>query len=157
MKSLSRNPREDRPALVIYSMVGNDVCNEKEDTLAHMTSPKEFYENVLKTLDFLEQSALPPGSHVILVGLIDGSILYKAMAHRYHPLGQLRKDLTYADVYDWFNCMEIGPCHGWMTRNDTLRAITTAHANRLSEILQKIARREGKRYTRFDIHYMYFY
>ena len=77
MKSLSRNPREDRPALVIYSMVGNDVCNEKEDTIPHMTSPKEFYENVMDTLKFLE-TTLPPGSHVILVGLIDGAILYKA-------------------------------------------------------------------------------
>ena len=29
MQSLSRNPHEDHPALVIYSMVGNDVCNEQ--------------------------------------------------------------------------------------------------------------------------------
>ena len=42
-----------------------------------MTSPTEFYENVMGTLQFLETS-LPPGSHVILVGLIDGAILYKA-------------------------------------------------------------------------------
>ena len=77
MKSLSRDPREDQPALVIYSMVGNDVCNEKEDTIRHMTSAKEFYDNVMGTLQYLE-TTLPPGSHVILVGLIDGAILYKA-------------------------------------------------------------------------------
>ena len=41
-----------------------------------MTSPTEFYENVMGTLEFLE-TTLPPGSHVILVGLIDGAILYK--------------------------------------------------------------------------------
>ena len=87
------------------------MCNEKEDTVPNMTSKKQFHDNVIETLKFLEQT-LPPESHVILVGLIDGSVLYKAMAKRYHPLGMLRKDLTYDDVYDWFNCMEIGPCHG---------------------------------------------
>ena len=115
--------------------------------MPNMTSKKQFHDNVLETLKFLEQT-LPPESHVILVGLIDGSVLYKAMAKRYHPLGMLRKDLTYDDVYDWFNCMEIGPCHGinilfvkiamfvfqihttfiflgWMTRNKTLREITS--------------------------------
>ena len=80
MQSLSRNPTEDHPALVIYSMVGNDVCNEQEDTIRHMTSPTEFYENVMGTLEFLE-TTLPPGSHVILVGLIDGAILYKVSDH----------------------------------------------------------------------------
>ena len=45
-----------------------------------MTSPTEFYENVMGTLQFLE-TTLPPGSHVILVGLIDGAILYKASDH----------------------------------------------------------------------------
>ena len=103
-------------------MVGNDVCNEKDDTVAHMTSVTEFHDNVVATLEFLEEQ-LPPGSHVILVGLIDGAILYKAMAKRLHPLGLLRKDLTYANVYDWFNCMEIGPCHGWMTQNATLKTV----------------------------------
>ena len=152
MQSLSRNPTEDHPALVIYSMVGNDVCNEQEDTIRHMTSPTEFYENVMGTLEFLE-TTLPPGSHVILVGLIDGAILYKAMADRLHPLGLLRQDLTYSQVYDWFNCMEIGPCAGWMNSNSTLRKITTNAANQLSNVLKKIAKKE-KKFTRFDVHYM---
>jgi acyloxyacyl hydrolase len=151
MESLSRHPWEDKPAIVVYSMVGNDVCNGMEDTVAHMTSVEEFHTNVLSTLDFL-QGTLPAGSHVILVGLIDGSLIYKAMAQRLHPLGLLKQDLTYADVYDWFNCMEIGPCHGWMSRNATLRAITTAHAQRLSKVLMTIA--EKQRFTRFDVHYM---
>ena len=94
IKSLSRNAKEDKPALVIYSMVGNDVCNQKHDTIANMTTPKEFYSNVMGALHYLEE-ALPPGSHVVLVGLIDGALLYKAMAKRFHPLGQLREDLTY--------------------------------------------------------------
>ena len=101
---------------------------------------------------FLE-STLAPGSHIILVGLIDGAILYKAMARRLHPLGLLRQDLTYADVYEWFNCMEIGPCQGWMTGNATLRHLTTDHAQSLSTVLEKIAAKE-KRFTKFDIHFL---
>jgi acyloxyacyl hydrolase len=151
MKSLGRDKWSDLPALVIYSMVGNDVCNEKMDTVAHMTSPGDFYKNVMKTLRFLEK-ALPPNSHIVLVGLIDGSILYKAMAKRYHPLGELRKDLTFDDVYQWFNCMEIGPCHGWMSSNATLRKMTTRHARKLSQVLQAIAQQE--RFITFDVHYV---
>lgn len=142
--------------MVFYSLIGNDVCNEHADTIEHMTTPEQFYNNTLSTLRFLE-SKLPPGSHVILIGLIDGSIIYgmnmsikkhptqsyllgystkDAMAHRLHPLGYLNHDLRYSDVYRWFNCMEIGPCHGWMTSNSTLRQITTRHARMLTRILQ---------------------
>ena len=152
MKSIARHPYEDKPALVIYSMVGNDVCNEKDNTLDHMTSTVEFYDNVMETLTFLE-ATLPPNSHVVLMGLIDGAVLYKAMAQRYHPLGLLRKDLTYNDVYDWFSCMEIGPCQGWMTQNSTLRSLTSAHAEKLSNVLKKIAKNE-KKFTKFDINFM---
>ena len=60
---------------------GNDVCNEHPDTVAHMTSPSRFRLNTLAALDFLEER-LSPGSHVVLVGLIDGGIIYDAMAHR---------------------------------------------------------------------------
>ena len=86
------------------------------------------------------------------MGLIDGSILYKAMAKRFHPLGLLNQDLTYDDVYEWFNCMEIGPCHGWMTNNATLRKITTEHAKKLSEILLKISIHEKFRSSSFKNH-----
>ncbi len=46
-----------------------------------MTSPSRFRLNTLAALDFLEER-LSPGSHVVLVGLIDGGIIYDAMAHR---------------------------------------------------------------------------
>ena len=100
MKSISRDRKRDHPALVIYSMVGNDVCNEKEDTVKHMTSPLEFRKNVMKTLEFLEDN-LPPNSHVVLVGLIDGKVLYETMAERLHPLGLLRKDLSTTGSHAW--------------------------------------------------------
>ena len=39
---------------------------------------------------------------------------------------------TYDDVYEWFNCMEIGPCQGWMNSNASLRHYTTRRANQVS-------------------------
>lgn len=151
MRSLSRLKEEDHPAIVFYSLIGNDVCNEKEDTEAKMTPVDVFYNNTLKTLNFLEDH-LPPGSHVVLMGLIDGSILYDAMAHRLHPLGQLNGDVHYTDMYRWFNCMEMGPCHGWMTSNSTLRKITTKHARQLTRVLKHVAARE--KFDSFDIHFV---
>ena len=75
MLSMARRKFDDAPALVFFALVGNDVCNEKADTVAHMTPPEVFYNNTLRTLRFLEER-LPPGSHVVLMGLIDGSVLY---------------------------------------------------------------------------------
>ena len=47
----------------------------------------------MEVLNYLD-TQLAPDSHVILMGLIDGSVLYKAMAKRIHPLGLLRGDLV---------------------------------------------------------------
>jgi hypothetical protein len=47
----------------------------------------------MEILNYLD-TQLPPESHVVLMGLIDGSVLYKAMAKRFHPLGELRGDLV---------------------------------------------------------------
>ena len=89
---------------------------------------------------------LPTGSHVILMGLADGRVLYESLHARIHPVGQLRGDVTYADVYSphfahicsgtrprllrdsctstpglcrysWLNCLSISPCRGWMNTN----------------------------------------
>ena len=54
----------------------------------------------METLRYLE-TLLPPESHVILMGLIDGSLIYKAMAKRLHPLGELRGDLVSWGQYSW--------------------------------------------------------
>ena len=89
---MSRRKFKDHPALVFYSLIGNDVCNEHADTEAYMTAPTIFYENTMKTLNYLEKN-LPPGSHVVLIGLIDGSILYDAMAHRYTLTNCVRRHL----------------------------------------------------------------
>ena len=149
MKALGRKPR-DLPAILFYSLIGNDVCTGKE-TLEDMTSPDVFYNNTMTALNFFE-THLAPESHVILVGLIDAGFLWDAMANRYHPLGRYRKNIKYKDMYNWFNCMEIGPCAGWMNSNKTKRAITSKQALQLNKVLKDIASR--KKFDKFDTHYV---
>ena len=43
----------DKPAFVLYALIGNDVCNGHEDTVSDMTTPEEMRANVLSTLAFL--------------------------------------------------------------------------------------------------------
>uniref|UniRef100_A0A2C9M4I8 SGNH hydrolase-type esterase domain-containing protein n=1 Tax=Biomphalaria glabrata TaxID=6526 RepID=A0A2C9M4I8_BIOGL len=53
VKTLSRNAQNDRPMVVFYALVGNDVCNGHPDTFDHMTTPAEMYNNTMQTLDYL--------------------------------------------------------------------------------------------------------
>ncbi|NXS57099.1 AOAH hydrolase, partial [Brachypteracias leptosomus] len=151
--SLARNQQLDNPAIVIYATIGNDVCNGNRDTLAHMTTPKEMFSNVVQALQHLD-SLLPNGSHVILTGLVDGRFLWDNLHDRYHPLGQLNKDITYSQLYSFLDCLQVSPCSGWMTSNETLRNLTSERALQLSNVLEEIARSE--KFTNFDVFYMDF-
>ncbi|XP_004676915.1 PREDICTED: acyloxyacyl hydrolase [Condylura cristata] len=153
IKSLSRNQQLDHPAIVIYAMIGNDVCSRKFDPVPVMTTPEKFYSKVMQTLEYLN-AHLPNGSHVILYGLPDGTFLWNNLHNRYHPLGQLNKDVTYADFYSFLNCLQVSPCHGWMSSNKTLRTLTSERAEQLSNTLKKIA--SSKKFTNFDLFYMAF-
>ncbi|NXY21392.1 AOAH hydrolase, partial [Atrichornis clamosus] len=151
--SLARNQLLDNPAIVIYATIGNDVCNGNRDTLAHMTTPKEMLSNVVQALRYLD-SHLPNGSHVILTGLVDGRFLWDNLHDRYHPLGQLNKDITYSQLYSFLDCLQVSPCSGWLTPNETLRNLTSERALQLSNVLKEIARSE--KFANFDIFYMDF-
>lgn len=153
MKSLARNQLLDNPAIVIYASIGNDVCNGRPDTVAHMTTPNQMHSNVMQTLQYLN-SQLPNGSHVILTGLVDGRFLWDQLHSRYHPLGQLNKDITYEQMYSFLSCLQISPCNGWMSSNETLRNLTSERALQLSNVLKEIARSEM--FANFDIFYMDF-
>ncbi|XP_040820595.1 acyloxyacyl hydrolase isoform X2 [Ochotona curzoniae] len=153
IKSLSRNQLLDYPAIVIYAMVGNDVCNGKADPVSRMTTPEQLYSRVMKMLVTLD-SLLPTGSHVILYGLANGSLLWDTLHSRYHPLGQLNQDVTYAQVYAFLSCLQVNPCQGWMSANKTLRALTSERAQQLSDTLKKIA--ASKEFTNFDLYYLDF-
>ncbi|KAK9396552.1 acyloxyacyl hydrolase [Crotalus adamanteus] len=153
VQSLARNQQFDKPAIVIFAMIGNDVCNGNPDTLNKMTHPKQMRSNVVKTLLYLD-SQLPKGSHVILIGLVNGSFIWDAMHRRYHPLGQLNKDVTYEQFYSFLSCLQINPCNGWLTSNGILRNLTTERAMLLSNVLKEIAKSE--KYLNFDVFYMDF-
>ncbi|XP_003788638.2 acyloxyacyl hydrolase [Otolemur garnettii] len=153
LESLSRNQLLDQPAIVIYAMIGNDVCNGKADPVPEMTTPEKLYSNVMQTLKYLN-AHLPNGSHVIFYGLPDGTFLWDNLHNRYHPLGQLNKDVTYAQMYSFLNCLQVSPCHGWMSSNKTLRTLTSERAEQLSNTLKKIATSE--KFTNFDLFYMDF-
>uniref|UniRef100_A0A8C3TKW0 Acyloxyacyl hydrolase n=1 Tax=Chelydra serpentina TaxID=8475 RepID=A0A8C3TKW0_CHESE len=151
--SLARNQLLDNPAIVIYASIGNDVCNGRPDTVVHMTTPNQMHSNVMQTLQYLN-SQLPKGSHVILTGLVDGRFLWDQLHSRYHPLGQLNKDITYEQVYSFLSCLQISPCNGWMSSNETLRNLTSERALQLSNVLKDIARSEM--FANFDVFYMDF-
>ncbi|KAM7121544.1 acyloxyacyl hydrolase [Molossus nigricans] len=153
IESLSRNPRSDHPAIVIYAMIGNDVCNGKIDPVPKMTTPEQFYSKVMETLKYLN-SHLPNGSHVILYGLPDGTFLWDHLHNRYHPLGQLNEDVTYERFYTFLGCLQVSSCHGWMSSNKTLRTLTSERAEQLSNILKKIA--ISKKFTNLDLLYVDF-
>ncbi|XP_020820051.1 acyloxyacyl hydrolase isoform X1 [Phascolarctos cinereus] len=141
MGSLSRNRLLDHPAIVIYTMLGNDVCNGNIDTVSKMTTPQDMQAHVMETLTFLNLH-LPPGSYVVLYGLADGRFLWDQLHDRYHPLGQLNRDITYEQLYAFLSCVQVNPCQGWMSSNETLRTLTSERAKQLSNVLEMIAASE---------------
>ncbi|XP_061441962.1 acyloxyacyl hydrolase isoform X2 [Rhineura floridana] len=153
VKSLARSQQFDKPAIVTFAMIGNAVCNGHSDTVKHMTRPEQMRSNVVQTLHYLN-SLLPKGSHVILTGLVDGRFLWDNLHDRYHPLGQLNKDVTYGQFYSFLSCLQTTPCTGWMSTNATLRNATSERALQLSNVLKQLAKSE--KYANFDVFYMDF-
>eukprot|EP01104_Vermistella_antarctica_P005480 TRINITY_DN1600_c0_g1_i1.p1 TRINITY_DN1600_c0_g1~~TRINITY_DN1600_c0_g1_i1.p1 ORF type:complete len:649 (-),score=183.38 TRINITY_DN1600_c0_g1_i1:194-2140(-) len=124
INSTARLEGRDHPALVFFALIGNDVCNGHH-TYSTMTTPAEFRADVLESMVHLNNT-LPWGSHVVFVGLPDGTVLYDTMHNRTHPLG-----CTYRDVYDYLNCLGISPCWGYMNSNEAVRNFT---GNRAAEL-----------------------
>lgn len=130
-KSLTRDQQNDVPLLVIYSLVGNDVCNGHQDTIAHMTTVDQMFNNTMNGLAYLD-ALLPKGSHVLTTGLANGSLLYYLLHDRIHPLGRVGPPITYTQVYSYLTCLQISPCNGWLSSNASLRDFTTQRAVDLS-------------------------
>ncbi|RNA11317.1 acyloxyacyl hydrolase [Brachionus plicatilis] len=149
-KTLNRNQKQDFPVLLFLALVGNDVCNGKPDTLDHMTKPDDYYKNLIGVLTYLD-GVLPNGSHVMLTGLANGSLLYESLKNTVYPLGRVRSDIYYVDFYNYLTCLQASPCNGWMTTNDTLRKLTTDYAMMLSKIAKNIS--ETKKFNNFDLAY----
>jgi len=129
--TLARNQTIDRPVLMIYESVGNDVCTGHHTT-DRMTTPQEFASAVLDTLNQLDK-VLPKGSHIVFIGLVDGRILWDTLWNRTHPIG-----VPYAQVYEFLNCLYISPCYLWMNENETLRNAASDRAAQLSAVYSQI-------------------
>lgn len=118
-----------------------------------MTKPSDFYNAVVDAMNYLD-TRLPFGSHVMLTGLANGSYLYGLLSDKIHPLGRLKNDVTYADFYTYLSCLQISPCNGWMSTNETLRALTTQYAQMLSGLVKNIS--ESLTFKNFDMDYIDF-
>lgn len=147
--TLARDNKFDNPLMLTYALIGNDVCNGHFG-LSHMTTPQEFYVNVVASLDYLD-TLLPHGSHLSFMGLVDGRILYESMANRIHPIGALNNDVTYSSFYDYLNCLQISPCFGWMNSDAYWRNATTERAMELNEVYNQIIKNHT--YSNFDMTY----
>ena len=141
IKALSRNQDHDHPMLMFLELVGNDVC-----TRGQIISSQKFKANILKLLSYLD-TRLPKGSHLVILGLADGDLLFKYLTGSTHPL-----EITYDQMYDFLNCLQISPCPGWLNTNATVREETTKAAKRLSKVYQEIID-EGIHFANFDMQY----
>lgn len=150
-QELARNAKDNvKPLLMIYSMVGNDVCNGHH-TFDAMTTPTEYYNSIMAALQKAD-GFLPAGSHVVLIPLVDGRILYNTMHDRIHPIGSTNQDVTYTAFYDYLNCLDVSPCWGWMNSNETVRNTTFEIASSLNAQLPKIVNASSQ-FKNFDVHY----
>jgi len=115
-----------------------------------MTTPEEFYENVVGAMKYLD-TILPAGSHVVFFGLVDGRILYNTMSERIHPIGAWDKNVKYRDFYDYLNCLQISPCFGWMNSDAYWRNATSQRAAELNEVYDIIM--SNNTFKNFDMAY----
>jgi len=77
------SPLPQKPLLLYLAMIGNDVCSK---SFNGRTTAQEYHDNFLKTILELDPR-LPKGTKVVLIGLVDGRILYDSMHDHIHPLG----------------------------------------------------------------------
>ena len=144
INALARNKSTDAPLLVIYALIGNDVCNGHPGS-ADWTTVSEFQSNVLASLDYLDR-ILPQGSHVAFLGLADGRVLYDTTHTRTHPIGQ-----SYPSVYEFLSCNNCNPCWGWLNTNETWRNATSERAFELTAVYDSIIAANSTRYNSFDV------
>lgn len=140
VKGFARHGTKDNPVFLTLALIGNDVCSGHPN-IDHMTKPDDFYRQNLETLRYVD-SIVAPGSVVIGVGLVDGRVLYDSLHDHIHPIGSLNNDVTYAQFYDYLNCLQVSPCFGWMNSNETWRNQTTERAMQLNNAFRNMIKNE---------------
>lgn len=128
------NYMPQKPLLLFMAMIGNDVCSS---SIYGRTTAEEYHQNILQSILDLDPR-LPKGTKLILIPLVDGRILFDTMHDLIHPIGKLHNDVTYTNLYDYLNCLEISPCAGWMNSNKTIRDNLSALAANMSAKLPLI-------------------
>lgn len=134
----------DGPSTVFFSLIGNDICGRRPD----YTPVDVFRTKALEAFAYLD-TVLARGSHIVIMGLVDGRVLYDTLKGAMHPVGT-----PYPAFYDFLNCEQTSPCSGWMNSNQTIRDQSTAHAMQLNEVYTSIIA-NGTSYKNFDLHYFY--
>jgi len=129
--ALSRSQQDDHPVLAFLELIANDICDHRT-TFDAMTTPEQFRKNMVTILDYLD-TRLPPGSHLVVIGLVNGSMVYEGVKDKTHPLG-----VSYSQFYDFSNCIEASFCWGWLNTNATIRELTTQKAMELNEVHKEI-------------------
>lgn len=86
--------------------------HRKADSVTAMTTPEQLHSSILKSLHYLNR-LLPKGSHVILVGLADGTFLWDNMHDRYHPLDKYSSFLSWDLIHSCRRRKWVG---GWCSR-----------------------------------------
>jgi len=97
-----------------------------------MTTPEEFQAYLEEGL-MQWDSLVPPGSKLLVMGLINASFVYQTMWNLTHPLG-----VKYWQWYNYLTCLGLNPCQGWLTTNATLREEAAIRASQLSSTAQQV-------------------
>ncbi|RNF11856.1 GPI inositol deacylase precursor [Trypanosoma rangeli] len=148
MDVVARNRTESvKPAILFFAMIGNDVC----DRPPAVTTPAEYYAHLTTALEKAE-ALLPAGSHVLILPVSDGRVLYDEMHNRTHPIGSLHNDVTYAEFYDFLNCVDISPCWGWLNSNETVRDATWKTAQSLNAQIPRILNESAAKFKNIQVH-----
>jgi acyloxyacyl hydrolase len=145
VETTSRKPNTDYPALAFYAQLANDICSGRAGT-EHMTTPEQFSINVNNSLTYME-TLLPPGSTVILLGLIHGELMWDSMFDKPHIIGT-----TYGELWDFLACLEETACHGWLNADAQARAAANERAEQLNDVLRQFAANQG--YKNFNLVYI---
>ncbi|EFC43244.1 acyloxyacyl hydrolase-like protein [Naegleria gruberi] len=133
------------PYLGFLAYIGNDVC---KDELSEMTTTDQYYERLISGLNVLDKRS-PPNSKLLLMGLVDGRILFNQMHNRTHPLG-----CTYEGLYNFLSCSGANPCPTWLTSNATRRNAASQRAQDLSMVAKKVS--ETVKLQNIELGYMDF-
>jgi len=123
---LSRNQTTDKPLLIIMELAANDVC------FGSGTAPEDFRKNILRILNWLD-TVVPPGSHLVSLGTVNGTVIHEIMGEKTHPMG-----MKFNDFYDYLNCVGIDLCENYLTSNLTHILETAAKAEALNQVYREI-------------------